>query len=116
MVVLTAVKEDASAALDIMYNAELFGRVFTDNYALHKKIKGAEQGRAAQPIWEDASTWFERRQQQQKCYVYGQKIFGPEKKIEVLRKIIFTIPGGALGITSGSKRKSILSWTTVGCL
>ncbi|KAI3939419.1 hypothetical protein MKW98_022287, partial [Papaver atlanticum] len=32
-----------------MYNAELFGRVFTANYALHEKIKGAEQGRVAQP-------------------------------------------------------------------
>ncbi|CAI0540616.1 unnamed protein product [Linum tenue] len=42
-------KEDASAAMDNMDGAELYGRVLTVNYALPEKIKGGEQGWAAQP-------------------------------------------------------------------
>ncbi|CAI0540613.1 unnamed protein product [Linum tenue] len=58
-------KEDASAAMDNMDGAELYGRVLTVNYALPEKIKGGEQGWAAQPIWADADTWFERQQQEE---------------------------------------------------
>ncbi|KAF6140087.1 hypothetical protein GIB67_001828 [Kingdonia uniflora] len=58
-------KEDAAAAMDNMDNAELYGRVLTVNYALPEKIKGGEQGWAAQPIWADADTWFERQQQEE---------------------------------------------------
>uniref|UniRef100_M0ZP52 Peptidyl-prolyl cis-trans isomerase E n=1 Tax=Solanum tuberosum TaxID=4113 RepID=M0ZP52_SOLTU len=43
-------REDASAAMDNMDGAELYGRVLTVNYALPEKIKGGEQGWAAQPI------------------------------------------------------------------
>jgi len=42
-------REDASAAMDNMDGAELYGRVLTVNYALPEKIKGGEQGWAAQP-------------------------------------------------------------------
>lgn len=42
-------KEDASAAMDNMDGAELYGRVLTVNYALPERIKGGEQGWAAQP-------------------------------------------------------------------
>lgn len=42
-------KEDAVAAMDNMDGAELYGRVLTVNYALPEKIKGGEQGWAAQP-------------------------------------------------------------------
>lgn len=42
-------REDAAAAMDNMDGAELFGRVLTVNYALPEKIKGGEQGWAAQP-------------------------------------------------------------------
>ncbi|CAM8952013.1 unnamed protein product [Rhodiola kirilowii] len=41
-------KEDAAAAMDNMDGAELYGRVLTVNYALPEKIKGGEQGWAAQ--------------------------------------------------------------------
>ncbi|CAM8912826.1 unnamed protein product [Rhodiola kirilowii] len=58
-------KEDAAAAMDNMDGAELYGRVLTVNYALPEKIKGGEQGWAAQPIWADADTWFERQQQEE---------------------------------------------------
>ncbi|MCL7028303.1 hypothetical protein MKW94_021850 [Papaver nudicaule] len=58
-------KEDAAAAMDNMDNAELYGRVLTVNYALPEKIKGGEQGWAAQPVWADADTWFERQQQEE---------------------------------------------------
>eukprot|EP00262_Sarcandra_glabra_P019653 TRINITY_DN7490_c0_g2_i1.p1 TRINITY_DN7490_c0_g2~~TRINITY_DN7490_c0_g2_i1.p1 ORF type:complete len:172 (-),score=36.17 TRINITY_DN7490_c0_g2_i1:454-969(-) len=58
-------KEDAAAAMDNMDAAELYGRVLTVNYALPEKIKGGEQGWAAQPIWADADTWFERQQQEE---------------------------------------------------
>ncbi|MCD9646400.1 hypothetical protein HAX54_036208 [Datura stramonium] len=58
-------REDASAAMDNMDGAELYGRVLTVNYALPEKIKGGEQGWAAQPIWADADTWFERQQQEE---------------------------------------------------
>ncbi|XP_042498581.1 peptidyl-prolyl cis-trans isomerase E [Macadamia integrifolia] len=58
-------KEDAAAAMDNMDNAELYGRVLTVNYALPERIKGGEQGWAAQPIWADADTWFERQQQEE---------------------------------------------------
>ncbi|XP_073021661.1 uncharacterized protein [Primulina eburnea] len=58
-------REDAAAAMDNMDGAELYGRVLTVNYALPEKIKGGEQGWAAQPIWADADTWFERQQQEQ---------------------------------------------------
>lgn len=57
-------REDAAAAMDNMDGAELYGRVLTVNYALPEKIKGGEQGWAAQPIWADADTWFERQQQE----------------------------------------------------
>ncbi|CAH2037879.1 unnamed protein product [Thlaspi arvense] len=72
-------REDASAAMDNMDGAELYGRVLTVNYALPEKIKGGEQGWAAQPrtfrflllllfdfalVWADADTWFERQQQE----------------------------------------------------
>ncbi|KAJ0952610.1 hypothetical protein Hdeb2414_s0003g00097631 [Helianthus debilis subsp. tardiflorus] len=36
--------------MDNMDGAELYGRVLTVNYALPEKIKGGEQGWAAQPI------------------------------------------------------------------
>lgn len=42
-------KEDATAAMDNMDGAELYGRVLTVNYALPERIKGGEQGWAAQP-------------------------------------------------------------------
>ncbi|KAL4376461.1 hypothetical protein GQ457_02G010270 [Hibiscus cannabinus] len=58
-------KEDAAAAMDNMDGAELYGRVLTVNYALPERIKGGEQGWAAQPIWADADTWFERQQQEE---------------------------------------------------
>ncbi|CAK9142433.1 unnamed protein product [Ilex paraguariensis] len=58
-------REDASAAMDNMDGAELYGRVLTVNYALPEKIKGGEQGWAAKPIWADADTWFERQQQEE---------------------------------------------------
>ncbi|KAK6116419.1 hypothetical protein DH2020_049881 [Rehmannia glutinosa] len=58
-------REDAAAAMDNMDGAELYGRVLTVNYALPERIKGGEQGWAAQPIWADADTWFERQQQEQ---------------------------------------------------
>ncbi|KAH0921439.1 hypothetical protein HID58_021457 [Brassica napus] len=57
-------REDASAAMDNMDGAELYGRVLTVNYALPEKIKGGEQGWAAHPLWADADTWFERQQQE----------------------------------------------------
>nr|ACG42676.1 peptidyl-prolyl cis-trans isomerase E [Zea mays] len=44
---------------------KLFGRVLTVNYAFPERIKGGEQGWAAQPIWADADTWFERQQQEE---------------------------------------------------
>ncbi|KAK8963193.1 hypothetical protein KSP40_PGU010567 [Platanthera guangdongensis] len=58
-------RDDAIAAMDNMDGAELYGRVLTVNYALPERIKGGEQGWAAQPIWADADTWFERQQQEQ---------------------------------------------------
>ncbi|KAL9263556.1 Peptidyl-prolyl cis-trans isomerase E-like protein [Drosera capensis] len=79
-------REDAAAAMDNMDGAELYGRVLTVNYALPEKIKGGEQGWAAQPmvkdmallmlymvekasvvsyVWADADTWFERQQQEE---------------------------------------------------
>ena len=58
-------REDASAAMDNLDGSELYGRVLTVNYALPEKIKGGEQGWAAQPIWADADTWFERQQQEE---------------------------------------------------
>ncbi|ESW25489.1 hypothetical protein PHAVU_003G040600 [Phaseolus vulgaris] len=58
-------REDATAAMDNMDGAELYGRVLTVNYALPERIKGGEQGWAAQPIWADADTWFERQQQEE---------------------------------------------------
>ncbi|KAK4430100.1 Peptidyl-prolyl cis-trans isomerase E [Sesamum alatum] len=58
-------REDAAAAMDNMDGAELYGRVLTVNYALPERIKGGEHGWAAQPIWADADTWFERQQQEQ---------------------------------------------------
>ncbi|GAB4829036.1 hypothetical protein Ancab_018695 [Ancistrocladus abbreviatus] len=58
-------KEDAAAAMDNMDGAELYGRVLTVNYALPERIKGGEQGWAAQPIWADADTWFERQRQEE---------------------------------------------------
>jgi len=42
-------REDATAAMDNMDGAELYGRVLTVNYALPERIKGGEQGWAAQP-------------------------------------------------------------------
>lgn len=42
-------KEDATAAMDNMDGAELYGRVLTVNYALPERIKGGEQGWAAHP-------------------------------------------------------------------
>ncbi|KAK8444649.1 hypothetical protein SEVIR_9G171800v4 [Setaria viridis] len=51
--------------MDNMDGAELFGRVLTVNYAFPERIKGGEQGWAAQPIWADADTWFERQQQEE---------------------------------------------------
>ena len=48
-------KEDASAAMDNMHNAELYGRVLTVNYAQPIRIKGGEQGWASQPCKFDLS-------------------------------------------------------------
>lgn len=42
-------REDAAAAMDNMDGAEMYGRVLTVNYAFPEKIKGGEQGWAAQP-------------------------------------------------------------------
>ena len=42
-------REDAQAAMDNMDGSELYGRVLTVNYALPERIKGGEQGWAAQP-------------------------------------------------------------------
>ncbi|KAI3689265.1 hypothetical protein L2E82_47218 [Cichorium intybus] len=42
-------REDAAAAMDNMDDAELYGRALTVNYTLPEKIKGGEQGWAAQP-------------------------------------------------------------------
>ncbi|XP_078178418.1 ATPase E1 [Carex rostrata] len=58
-------REDAAAAMDNMDGGEMYGRVLTVNYAFPEKIKGGEQGWAAQPIWADADTWFERQQQEE---------------------------------------------------
>ncbi|KAL2349136.1 hypothetical protein Fmac_003136 [Flemingia macrophylla] len=58
-------RDDAASAMDNMDGAELYGRVLTVNYALPERIKGGEQGWAAQPIWADADTWFERQQQEE---------------------------------------------------
>lgn len=58
-------KEDAAAAMD---KAELYGRVLTVNYALPEKIKGGEQGWAAQPIWADADTLSEWQQQEEEMH------------------------------------------------
>ncbi|KAJ4788205.1 hypothetical protein LUZ62_039451 [Rhynchospora pubera] len=58
-------REDAAAAMDNMDGSELYGRVLTVNYAFPEKIKGGEQGWAAQPIWADADTWFERQQHEE---------------------------------------------------
>ncbi|KAK4790803.1 hypothetical protein SAY86_031216 [Trapa natans] len=58
-------REDAAAAMDNMDGAELYGRVLTVNYALPERIKGGEQGWAAQPVWAEADTWFERQQQEE---------------------------------------------------
>ena len=49
-------KEDANAAMDNMDGAELYGRVLTVNYALPERIKGGEQGWAAQPSEPSLST------------------------------------------------------------
>ncbi|EPS69175.1 hypothetical protein M569_05593 [Genlisea aurea] len=57
-------REDAAAAMDNMDGAELYGRVLTVNYAFPERIKGGEHGWAAQPVWADADTWFERQQQE----------------------------------------------------
>ncbi|KAF5945451.1 hypothetical protein HYC85_015679 [Camellia sinensis] len=54
-------KEDASAAMDNMDGAELYGRVLTVNYALPERIKGGEQGWAAQPKKQDRGSEFETR-------------------------------------------------------
>ncbi|KAH9602646.1 hypothetical protein KSS87_005131 [Heliosperma pusillum] len=58
-------RDDAAAAMDNLDGSELYGRVLTVNYALPEKIKGGEQGWAAQPIWADADTWFERQQMEE---------------------------------------------------
>ncbi|XXG55901.1 hypothetical protein AAC387_Pa03g3458 [Persea americana] len=58
-------KEDAAAAMDNMDGAELYGKTLIVNYAHPERIKGGEQGWAAQPIWADADTWFERQQQEE---------------------------------------------------
>ncbi|CAA3008790.1 peptidyl-prolyl cis-trans isomerase E [Olea europaea subsp. europaea] len=50
-------REDAATAMDNMDGEELYDRVLTINYALPEKIKGGEQGWAAQPIWADADTY-----------------------------------------------------------
>ena len=42
-------RDDAASAIDNMDGAELYGRVLTVNYALPERIKGGEQGWAAQP-------------------------------------------------------------------
>jgi RNA recognition motif-containing protein len=42
-------REDAAAAMDNMDGSEMYGRVLTVNYAFPEKIKGGEQGWAAQP-------------------------------------------------------------------
>ncbi|XP_042458728.1 peptidyl-prolyl cis-trans isomerase E-like isoform X2 [Zingiber officinale] len=42
-----------------------FVTFLTVNYAFPERIKGGEQGWAAQPIWADADTWFERQQQEE---------------------------------------------------
>lgn len=42
-------RDDAASAMDNMDGAELYGRVLTVNYALPERIKGGEQGWAAQP-------------------------------------------------------------------
>lgn len=60
-------KDDAASAMDNMHNAELYGRVLTVNFAQPIKVKGGEQGWAAQPVWADADTWFERQQQEEEA-------------------------------------------------
>ena len=42
-------RENTATAMDNMDGAEFFGRVLTVNYAFPEKIKGGEQGWAAQP-------------------------------------------------------------------
>uniref|UniRef100_A0A8R7QLS4 RRM domain-containing protein n=1 Tax=Triticum urartu TaxID=4572 RepID=A0A8R7QLS4_TRIUA len=44
-------RENTATAMDNMDGAEFFGRVLTVNYAFPEKIKGGEQGWAAQPVF-----------------------------------------------------------------
>lgn len=66
-------KEDAAAAIDNMHNAELYSRVLTCNLAQPVKVKGGEQGWAAQPVWADADTWFERQQHEEEARAAQQQ-------------------------------------------
>ncbi|XP_075485999.1 uncharacterized protein LOC142525571 [Primulina tabacum] len=79
-------REDAAAAMDNMDGAELYGRVLTVNYALPEKIKGGEQGWAAQPIWADADTWFERQQQEQEMLRLQEEQRAAMKEAEELHR------------------------------
>lgn len=66
-------KEDAAAAIDNMHSAELYSRVLTCNLAQPVKVKGGEQGWAAQPVWADADTWFERQQKEEEAKAAAQQ-------------------------------------------
>lgn len=50
-------KDDATAALDNMHNAELFGKVLKVNFAQPMKIKGGDKGWSHQAVWADADTY-----------------------------------------------------------
>jgi len=54
-------KPDASAAMDNMHNAELYGRVIRCNFAQPMKIKGGQQGWSHQPVWADADAYMENQ-------------------------------------------------------
>ncbi|PIA40392.1 hypothetical protein AQUCO_02500238v1, partial [Aquilegia coerulea] len=97
-------KEDAAAAMDNMDNAELYGRVLTVNYALPEKIKGGEQGWAAQPIWADADTWFERQQQEEEMQrIQAENRATMEAAEELHRKKLAEEREGEKDDDSGSK-------------
>ncbi|RAL40138.1 unnamed protein product [Cuscuta campestris] len=79
-------REDAASAMDNMDGAELYGRVLTVNYALPERIKGGEQGWAAQPIWADADTWFERQQQEEEMQKLQAENMAEMKAAEELHR------------------------------
>eukprot|EP00897_Mesotaenium_endlicherianum_P001264 jgi/Mesen1/1165/ME000124S00200 len=85
-------KDDAAAAMDNMHNGELYGRVLTVNFAQPVKTKGGEQGWAAQPVWADADTWFERQQQEEEV----QRL--QKEHDATVAKAAFKLPAGVTAV------------------